>query len=223
VNSFSHSPPQSVHTWASYTAVSYLFSPPITVASEETRLQFRHWLAQPPRDFFYFGFGSSRLLLLTENEALQDWPEAGGWFERGGYTNTGWEGSFTNFLHTVARFPTHTMGETVRVVWEFETWTYRYGGGAIRYWLDSVEVLDGYTCCDGITPVLRPMVRQGNNVVLRWSAISNRTYRVEWRAALNSGSWTALAGDVIATGTAASKTNAVSGIQQRFYRVLLLP
>jgi uncharacterized delta-60 repeat protein len=75
-----------------------------------------------------------------------------------------------------------------------------------------------------IPPLIKSINRSGGNVNLVWQTIPNRTYRVEYKAILPGNGWTDLAGDVSATGAAASKTDTtLSGAAQRFYRVVLLP
>jgi hypothetical protein len=59
-------------------------------------------------------------------------------------------------------------------------------------------------------------------VTLQWPAISNRTYRVQYKANFSTTNWTDVAGDITATGTNASKSD-TPGITNRFYRVVLLP
>lgn len=74
-----------------------------------------------------------------------------------------------------------------------------------------------------LTAVLIPptieSIRMTNGVcTLTWPAISNRTYRVQFKASLTDSAWTDLPGDVTATGPSASKTN-TPGESLRFYRL----
>jgi hypothetical protein len=72
-------------------------------------------------------------------------------------------------------------------------------------------------------PLLLPLTRAGTtNIVITWSAVSNGTYRVQFNPVLNTTNWTDLAGDVIATGNTASKTDTMT-TTNRFYRVRVLP
>jgi subtilisin-like proprotein convertase family protein len=57
------------------------------------------------------------------------------------------------------------------------------------------------------------------NVVITWSAISNVTYRVQYKADLNAADWSNLAPDVTATNTTASATDHPVLGAHRFYRV----
>lgn len=55
-----------------------------------------------------------------------------------------------------------------------------------------------------------------------WSAAPGRTYRVQFKSAVNDSAWTELAGDVVAAGTTGSKVDSAPASGQRFYRVLLV-
>jgi hypothetical protein len=61
-----------------------------------------------------------------------------------------------------------------------------------------------------------------SSVVVQWDAISNRSYRVQFRSSLEEGDWTNLDGDVTASDITASKTNLFTG-EKGFYRVIVLP
>ena len=61
--------------------------------------------------------------------------------------------------------------------------------------------------------------RLGTDATLVWSAVNNRTYRVQYKADLNDPSWTDVPGDVTASGATASKTDTGAADAQRFYRV----
>jgi len=61
------------------------------------------------------------------------------------------------------------------------------------------------------------------NVVITWSAISNRNYRVQYQSGLGTP-WSNIAPDILATNIIASAVdNNADGQAQRFYRVQLLP
>jgi hypothetical protein len=72
-------------------------------------------------------------------------------------------------------------------------------------------------------PVLLPPTITGTgNVVITWSAISNGTYRVQYKSDLNAANWSDLPGDVTAAGSVASKTDPII-TGSRFYRIQVLP
>jgi hypothetical protein len=58
--------------------------------------------------------------------------------------------------------------------------------------------------------------------VITWSAVSNATYRVQYKGDLSVTNWTDLIGDVLAGGSTASKTD-LKTTTNRFYRVQMLP
>jgi len=60
-------------------------------------------------------------------------------------------------------------------------------------------------------------------VVVTWSAISNRTYRLLYTDDLGSGNWVSHGPDITALGPTASATNFTDHATQRLYRLLLLP
>jgi hypothetical protein len=61
----------------------------------------------------------------------------------------------------------------------------------------------------------------GTNILLTWGSISNTTYRVQYKGALDNSAWNALTPDVTATGSTASATDPIAPTQ-RFYRILLV-
>ena len=62
----------------------------------------------------------------------------------------------------------------------------------------------------------------GSNITLIWTAISNTTYRLEYKTELGFTNWTALAGDVTTLSNTASKLDPLTS-SNRFYRVRVLP
>ena len=72
-------------------------------------------------------------------------------------------------------------------------------------------------------PVLLSLTGMGTpSVVITWSAVSNATYRVQYKTDLNAPTWTDLDGDVLASGNLASKTD-LNTPTNRFYRVGVSP
>jgi hypothetical protein len=62
-----------------------------------------------------------------------------------------------------------------------------------------------------------------DQVVITWSSVSGRTYRVQSNTDISTSNWLDLAGDVVATGSFTSRTNDLAGATQVYYRVLRLP
>jgi len=60
-------------------------------------------------------------------------------------------------------------------------------------------------------------------VTLTWNSFSNGIYRVRYKAAVDTSTWTTLGPNITATGNSASVTDTVGSQTQRFYQVTLLP
>ncbi len=73
----------------------------------------------------------------------------------------------------------------------------------------------------GDAPLINPPILSDELITLNWSAITGRTYRVQFNQDLNETNWTDLPPDITAASTNASKTDALTS-PQRFYRVKLL-
>ncbi len=71
-------------------------------------------------------------------------------------------------------------------------------------------------------PVLQAQPGTNGLVTLIWASISNHHYRLQYKSSVLDTNWTDLSGDVTATNSVATKTDALSAAT-RFYRVVLLP
>jgi hypothetical protein len=72
-------------------------------------------------------------------------------------------------------------------------------------------------------PVILSLTGAGSGTVLiTWSATSNLTYRAQYRPDFSSG-WSDLAPDVTATNVTASAVDPSASVNQRFYRVMIVP
>jgi hypothetical protein len=75
-----------------------------------------------------------------------------------------------------------------------------------------------------VPPLILSLTSLGSaNIVVTWSAVSNRTYRLLYVDDLRNSNWINQPPDIAATGQTAAATNAPGLATQRFYRVLLLP
>jgi hypothetical protein len=72
------------------------------------------------------------------------------------------------------------------------------------------------------TPVMLPLLVTATNVMITWSAVSNGIYRVQYKPFLNATNWTDLIGDVLSSGSRASKTD-LQTTANRCYRVQVVP
>ena len=142
---------------------------------------------------------------------------AGGKIRLGGLTVSfsGWSRGWLVSQFEVPVSPGSTQSVSFELV--------RIDGASNAVWeIDSVEVSDGAAvCCDGGAPAITSIRRVNNNVVLEWTAISNRSYQVQFRPSLNPGqSWNDLGSAVLAAGVRAARTNAITS-SNGFFRVRL--
>jgi len=71
-------------------------------------------------------------------------------------------------------------------------------------------------------PDITDIAVTGGNVVLTFTSQPGLRYRVQFKGTLEAPQWTDLPGDVLASGTTSTKTDAPGG-SQRFYRVMDVP
>ncbi len=65
---------------------------------------------------------------------------------------------------------------------------------------------------------------QSGPVQIFWSAVSGKTYRVQFKATVSDPTWTNLDGDVTATDESGYKVDPLAGAtEQRYYRILVVP
>jgi hypothetical protein len=58
---------------------------------------------------------------------------------------------------------------------------------------------------------------------LKWSSVSGRTYRLQYRTNLLDPTWITVSPDILATGSVVTATDGVGNATSRFYRAALLP
>ena len=90
---------------------------------------------------------------------------------------------------------------------------------------DSSEFLAGTSPIDALSvlSITRAIPGVGQFTV-EWQAVAGKTYRVQYKDALDLPAWQNVAGDVTAGGGTASKTDTTTaGASLRFYRVTLTP
>jgi hypothetical protein len=71
-------------------------------------------------------------------------------------------------------------------------------------------------------PRVQGAVISGDQFHLTWPSIPGRTYRVEYKDDLDAIEWWPLPEDVVAEGFTATKSDYISGIPQRFYRIIVV-
>ena len=95
------------------------------------------------------------------------------------------------------------------------------GGDGELYLLSKSDGMIRQFAAVLVPPTVQNVSVTNGLVTLNWPAISNRTYRVQFKASLSDTNWTDLPGDVTATGAIASKTDTAT--DTRFYRLSALP
>ncbi len=71
-------------------------------------------------------------------------------------------------------------------------------------------------------PAITSIIQSGNSVTLTWQAVPGWNYRLQYKTAFDAPDWTDIGGDVVATGTTATKVTDIVEAA-RFYRVKWLP
>ena len=73
-------------------------------------------------------------------------------------------------------------------------------------------------------PVIQAITVSSGVVEVTWTAITGRTYRVEYRAGALAGTdWSNIPPDVTATNSTVTATNSMGANAEGYYRVRLLP
>ena len=73
------------------------------------------------------------------------------------------------------------------------------------------------------SPVIESIVLSNAVVVITWSAVSGRSYRLQFTENLGSTNWSDVLPVVLAAGPTAKARDPISSSPQRFYRVILVP
>jgi len=81
--------------------------------------------------------------------------------------------------------------------------------------------------CAGPVPLVQLVVASvttsNGTATVAWTATPGTTYRLQWKDSLQGSTWNDIPGDIIATGTNASKTDVMDQTKQRFYRIMIVP
>ena len=80
----------------------------------------------------------------------------------------------------------------------------------------------GLTVLSVPSPTISSIVSSNGVVTITWNSVIGGVYRVQSIDSLNGANWNDLVPDVTATGITASQTNLVTGVAQRFYRIMVL-
>ena len=160
----------------------WLDSPPLSIATATALLTFRHsysfWAECLPDACpkYYTYFDGGVLEISIGGGDFEDILAAGGSFVAGGYTGpisavgspivgrAAWSYGANDYVTTVVKLPTSAAGSLVVLRWRVAT-----AGGApasfLGWWIDSIEIRDGYPC-DAIPLPARLDVDTAGNGVL---------------------------------------------------------
>jgi photosystem II stability/assembly factor-like uncharacterized protein len=204
-----------------------LISIPIPIATASAQLSFRH---NYDTETHYDG---AVLEIAMGSGSFSDILTAGGSFVTNGYNESiatglgnplagrpAWSGNSSGFITTVVNLPAAAAGQVVRLRWRFGSDS---SVGINGWYVDTISLTDGYVCCQAVRPLIQSLTLATNSVVLGWTSVSNSVYRLQYKTNLSNSTWFDVSGDVVANGPVTSKTNLVSPVTQRFYRVVLLP
>jgi YD repeat-containing protein len=68
--------------------------------------------------------------------------------------------------------------------------------------------------------IIRITRTPGVNATVEWTSVAGKTYRLQYKSALDGSAWLNLPGEITATNdTASALDNSLTGVPQRFYRV----
>jgi hypothetical protein len=71
-------------------------------------------------------------------------------------------------------------------------------------------------------PVIKSIILVEGGLMISWTTVNGRTYRVQFTESLENATWIDVVPDVLATQATATFTNTIGNSLQRFYRVLLV-
>ena len=72
------------------------------------------------------------------------------------------------------------------------------------------------------SPVITSVRLTNGVATITWNSVAGGIYGMQYSDSLNGAVWNDLLPDVTATGSTANQTNVVSGVPQRFYRIMVL-
>jgi hypothetical protein len=204
-----------------------LFSPPFTIQGAAAQLTFRHRFSAET------GYDGGALEISIAGGAFVDILAAGGSFVTNGYNRTisnccgnplgnrgAWSGDSGGFITTIVNLPAAATGQTNRLRWRFCS---DASVGAIGWYVDTVSRTEGSTCCTENHPLIQSITRSYGQTLIGWASSSNRVYRLQYTTNVSTGAWNDVTGDILATGSTASKLDPDASSPGKFYRVIALP
>jgi hypothetical protein len=116
----------------------------------------------------------------------------------------------------VAQLPASAAGQTIRLRWRIAS---DDSVAATGWYVDSILVSDGYTCCHGlVAPTIVDARKAGANIVFSYATVPGQSYTVESKDAVTNAAWIPLATNA-GDGSLKSHTNTTLGAPQRLFRL----
>jgi hypothetical protein len=179
--------------------VSSLISPILSITSASAQVAFRqNFNFEMDPAVLSNAFDGGVLEIKIGAGSFTDILAAGGSFLTNGYnrsvspTNTDnplfgrqvWGALSGGFITTIANLPSSAAGQSVQLRWRFGTDNGNAFGGT-GWYVDSIAVYDGYSCCSGSPPVitLSPtnlIVPQGSNAIFLVTASGTPAPTYQW-------------------------------------------
>ena len=170
-----------------------LNSPSVSVVTSNALLSFRHYY------YTESGYDGGVLEIALGGGAFTDILGAGGSFARGGYNGTisssyenplagrnAWTGNSGAFTTTLVNLPAAAAGNTVQLRW-------RLGSddsvGVTGWYVDTVLLIDGYSCCVGLPPVILSGMTCDTNHQVQFTVTGAAGYRYAVEVSTNLASW----------------------------------
>ena len=206
-----------------------IVSPSVSIGSTSARLTFRHSYNLESSLTSGLGFDGGVLEISVDGGAFVDVLAAGASFTSGGYNRTisdryqnpladrnAWSGNSQGFVSSTLNLPTSMAGHAIRLAWRLGCDRSEAGAG---WYVDSVFVSDGNTCCRQLVlPTITNPRQTGTNFTFSYGSVSGQSYIVETKFDLNNPVWIPIrtnAGD----DSIQSYTNATTAAPQRFFRL----
>jgi uncharacterized repeat protein (TIGR01451 family) len=155
--------------------IAELTSPSIQITTSSAQLIFRNnYNMETDPTGLSKAYDGGVLEIQIGGGSYSDILTAGGSFVTGGYNGTidptddnalgsrsVWSGLSGGFITTMVNLPASAAGQSIRLKWRFGTDSGNYYGG-LGWYIDSVAILDGYTCCNPIADLALTMTGSRN-------------------------------------------------------------
>jgi hypothetical protein len=228
VASPSHTTPNSVFSAdPANLSDAALTSPLIPISSPTAQVKFAHsYNTESGSEPFDGGV----LEISYNNGPFNDIIAAGGSFFSGGYNGVistrysspiagrrAWSGNSGGFVTTIANLPITAAGQNIRLRWRMVSDSSQ---GATGWNVDTISIIDGYSCCHTLVPPQIVDTRIVNtNLAFSFNTVAGQTYVVEYQNVLATNlAWTPFQTNT-GDGLKKSVTNLTGAATSRFYRV----